>query len=600
MGALIAARLIGFVLAELKLPFPVKAFCDSMVVLHWIRNVEKVWKGYVQRRVQEIRKFIPVESWHYVPSAQNPADILTKISSARQFVKSELWWHAEIPPDDTHVEARLEEGESEAADEVCCVSSPIIFPIEIERYSSFDKCVRILQAVFRFVNVSLHRERVSADLVACRSLLIRHTQSTSFVSETNNLLTGTSLPHSSSIYQLNPFLDSDNILRVRTRLENSGLSYDEIYPILIPSDSRIAKMIIRDIHERLLHGGVGAILVELRKQYWIPRARQLVRSVVSSCRKCRRRSCKTVVERWASLPSDRCDSSYFRPFQNSGVDHFGPVRISDGDCYVLLITCLKLRAVHLELCKSQNTSDFMDAFLRFSSRRGIPVSIHSDNSTTFRKAATICQRDYGVRWHFIAERSPHKGGAWERMVQTVKRPLVISLRNTFVDFVSLQTWLCKVEAVVNKRPLTYVSSGILDPLPICPEDFLLARPGLSRIRPISFTSLLNSRDKQLQYFFSRWKDEVLKSERPLGRASIGRGLRVGDVVLVTDGAKREMWPLARIEELFIGGDGRCRSVREVMVDVEVCVCVAKGKVLGVEYKLFIFWSLVGSVRNLRF
>jgi hypothetical protein len=61
MGSLIASRLVSFVLSELRLPLPVKAFCDSKVVLHWICNASKTWKAYVQRTVEEIRKYVPPE-----------------------------------------------------------------------------------------------------------------------------------------------------------------------------------------------------------------------------------------------------------------------------------------------------------------------------------------------------------------------------------------------------------------------------------------------------------------------------------------------------------------------------------------------------------
>ena len=54
--------------------------------------------------------------------------------------------------------------------------------------------------------------------------------------------------------------------------------------------------------------------------------------------------------------------------------------------WIVLFTCAVTRAIHLELVRSQSTEDFIAAFTRFTSRRGQPTNIYSDNAKQFKRA----------------------------------------------------------------------------------------------------------------------------------------------------------------------------------------------------------------------
>lgn len=123
----------------------------------------------------------------------------------------------------------------------------------------------------------------------------------------------------------------------------------------------------------------------------------------------------------APLPAVRvCETS--RPFLQVGIDFAGLLYIKLGEntkkCYILLFTCTVTRAIHLELTMSQSLKDFMTAFKRFISRRGLCQGIISDNAKTFKAAQAHLSSEYRVKWKFITERAPWHGGFWERLIRS--------------------------------------------------------------------------------------------------------------------------------------------------------------------------------------
>ena len=86
----------------------------------------------------------------------------------------------------------------------------------------------------------------------------------------------------------------------------------------------------------------------------------------------------------------------------------------------------------------QRVSKFLNALRRFISRRGTPSNIYSDNGTNFVGANRILkealqqfdqtrQKNYcsqlEINWHFNPPHASHMGGAWQRMIRSVKRIL---------------------------------------------------------------------------------------------------------------------------------------------------------------------------------
>ena len=81
----------------------------------------------------------------------------------------------------------------------------------------------------------------------------------------------------------------------------------------------------------------------------------------------------------------------------------------------------------------------------------------------------------GVEWKFIPCRAPWYGGYWERLIGLTKNVLKKALGRAYVTLPSLQTIVVEIEAHLNNRPLTYVSSDLDEPEPLTPSHLLYGR-----------------------------------------------------------------------------------------------------------------------------
>ena len=60
------------------------------------------------------------------------------------------------------------------------------------------------------------------------------------------------------------------------------------FPCLLPKKHPLTTLIVHHTHKILLNTGVYATVMSLREKYWIPSARQVVRSLLRKCVTCRK------------------------------------------------------------------------------------------------------------------------------------------------------------------------------------------------------------------------------------------------------------------------------------------------------------------------
>ena len=74
-------------------------------------------------------------------------------------------------------------------------------------------------------------------------------------------------------------------------------------------------------------------------------------------------------------------------FANVGVDYFGPFTVKIGrrteNRWRCLFTCLRVRAVHIEIVPKMDTDSYLNAVMRFIAQKGKPMKMISDNGKNF-------------------------------------------------------------------------------------------------------------------------------------------------------------------------------------------------------------------------
>ena len=99
--------------------------------------------------------------------------------------------------------------------------------------------------------------------------------------------------------------------------------------------------------------------------------------------------------------------------------------------------------------------EFVLAFRRFTTRRGMPHQVLSDNARTFKAASKLTE----VYWSFHPPASPWFGGFAERLVKSIKMPLNEVLGQALLSAQEIYTILTEIEPVVNTIPLTHEGDG---------------------------------------------------------------------------------------------------------------------------------------------
>jgi len=264
---------------------------------------------------------------------------------------------------------------------------------------------------------------------------------------------------------LAPFIDEKGLMRVGGRLANSRLPNNARHPVLFPRSHRLTQLIIKHEHVRSLHAGLQSTIATVRQNFWPLSVRSTTRQIIRKCTVCFRHNPIISEARMGILPSPRVTPS--RPFSYCGVDYAGPITVREGKrrnarntkAYICIFVCFATKAVHIELVSDLTSEAFLASLKRFISRRGMPVSMYSDNGTTFLGTSRQLSEFYReflatsdtqnkikqflgnlkISWHFIHPNAPHFGGLWEAAIKSAKNHLYRT--GNALTFEELQTVL---------------------------------------------------------------------------------------------------------------------------------------------------------------
>ncbi len=608
MAAVLGTKLRRMVLTALKVPvIRVFHWTDSTTVLYWVNDDTQRFQKFVANRLDKLRDRTTLEEWRYVPTSLNPADAPSRGVPLMELQGDSLWqkgpdyllkscdyWPvspALIKTSDVLLEMKKEEQifvlkENTALEPV----------LDFTRYSSWRQVCKVLVVImkWRFSGCGDEGENVwaRAEAAALRQAqlpleALRGECSKATIKEMG-------------FTQMRPEVATDGLLRGAGRLSQvEELALDARKPILLPRDTAATKLVIRNAHERLaLHyGGVNYTLGRLMSRFWIPRAREAVKKTLRQCVPCQKRKLTVRRPPQGKLPHFRTLPPLGEPlaFATTAVDCAGPykVKILRKYCnnYMLLLTCCQTRAVRLERLTDLSIDAFLMALTRAASRGVNPHTVVSDNGGNFEGTDSLlgqlwkeAPRDAltgrrpEIKWKFNPPYAPHYGGVFERLIRAAKEALHHALPSHLsLTEEQLQTAMAAVEAVLNARPLAYVSADGDDISPLTPNHFLYGSASqplfddlFSHYTLASLATKWHVVQKATAVFLKTFHREIrpFMQQTRMYKGEAKMDLAVGDVVMFFLPTHARKWPLARIVKTFPGSDGRVRTVQVALRGVD--------------------------------
>ena len=625
-AAVTAAQVNSFLVKELDYEeIQSYLWTDSQVALGYIKNNSRRFHMFVANRVHAIRSKTEVDQWNYINSNENPADIASRGIDSKDIASNQLWWKGppflmsnnplpiiptdtEIPVTDPEVK-RVHALHSEVQDG--------LLP-RLAYFSDWNRLKRAVANCRKYINILRNRCRdrkqktthdrtetlTVSDLCTAEDVILKAVQEQHFPEEiqvlkriksdsvTERTIVKSRIKKCSNLYRLDPFLCDSGIMRIGGWVRRANVPREAAHPKVLPKSSFITTLIVKHFHERTCHSGQNTTLNELRAAgYWILRAKSVVGGFIRSCVWCERLRGRIVEPKMSDLPVDRLEPS--PPFTYSGVDFFGPFYVRQGRSerkrWGCLFTCLVSRAIHIEVAHGLSTDSFLNAYRRFVARRGPVRSLRCDRGTNFVGAknemeSALAEMDMGriqkellldtcdiIPFKMNPPHSSHMGGAWERMIRSIRNVLnhLLPRHGPHLDDELLLTFLAEAEYIVNSRPLTCMDTNDQEvTLPLSPIQLLTLKSKTVLPFPGRFVKqdiYCRKRWRTVQYlannFWQRWLKEYLPllQARPKWTKE-ARNIQVGDVVLLKEeDLPRQKWPLARVVAVQPSEDNRIRK-----------------------------------------
>ncbi|XP_075162794.1 uncharacterized protein LOC142235427 [Haematobia irritans] len=403
-GASLLAEMIDSILPRIEIQnYSLFCWTDSTIILSWLSKPACCWNTFVANRMSKTTQVVDPSNWFHVQSGENPADIASRGS---------------LPQD--------------LLGETTCNFEDVL-----DRFSSFD---RALQKLSKSVSNSI-----------C--------QKAYYQNEYLALSSKKSIPSTSPLLNLNPFIDPEGVMRICGRLEASpSLSYNEKHPIILPYACQYSRLLIKFIHR-----------IIVRQQYWIPRVHNLIKTTLHHCKPCVIYKKKCQNQLMAALPPERCELS--RPFTYTGFDFAGPFEIKN-------------------YAGRSLAKDFIKASQQLRPSK-YNLALHTSWSTPY-------------------------GGLCEAGVKSFKQHFKKSAGSLKYTFEEFQTLLTKIEACLNSRPLTPLSPNPSDINALTPGQCLIESPILVPIYPevkepsLSIQNRWQRLKAMYQHVCNRWKNKYLK------------------------------------------------------------------------------------------
>ena len=571
---------------------------DNKPSLAWCSQIS-IKDTYIHNRVKGLRERCPNTIIRYVPTQDNPADVLTRDITAQDLKKCQSWWRA--------TEWITSEKDWPKTEQVYNLHPPVLPQFanivrqeDIPVLSMFNdhrfyKTLRVLACLRRWQakrsgGRKYHEESITAqELSDTKTAAIKVMQQSAFPQELKKLK-NKSLIKEGKCKKLRLVLDHNGVIRCESRVQFTLLKTPHNAPVLMDTESSFTRSYIQNIHVSNNCASYHYTINAARQEIHAIKLPNLIKNIIGKCKICMRyRAFPYRYPPQPVLPKERAQVD--SPFAACGIDYCGPFTVLQGEhttkVWVSLFCCMLTRAIYIVLVDDLKSTTFISALTEMSTRRCQPKVIVSDNMTTYTHGNKILAHiadqpqikqhlaSQGIEWKWVPERAPWAGGNYERLIQILKREMYKLCGSGVFTREEFRRHLVKVEMCINSRPLCRsenqqvitpnhllnasgaITESILhtEEAEDILEQVLQARKDLPR----HYQEIKNKKAQFWKALQEQYLESLRFTQDKMGN-SFKNTPKVGDICLIYDpDVPRHRWKLAIVQSRVISKDGQCRS-----------------------------------------
>nr|XP_054607369.1 uncharacterized protein LOC129167170 [Nothobranchius furzeri] len=274
-AAVLAVEVADIIQDELDLKLDsVRFYCDSKVVLGYIYNQTKRFHVYVHNRIRRIHQSTKPGQWFYVCSEENTADYASRSVPASSLTHT-IWftglaflYKQDSSGEDLGITYELvnPESDTEVRSEVTSYLTQSqgkgLGAARFTHFSTMRSLTRAFAMLIHIVKTYKQREYSACkgwhycklphtpdELSQARFIITQATQEEFLSSEISDLSLTHTVSKKSTLYKLNPIL-KEGLICIGGRLKHADLSAAETNPIILPKNSHISLLLVRQYHQQ--------------------------------------------------------------------------------------------------------------------------------------------------------------------------------------------------------------------------------------------------------------------------------------------------------------------------------------------------------------
>ena len=298
-GAVLTARLREKIVEELGYKFSkVVHITDSMIVRWQITKESYGFKTFVATRIGEIQGKTGPDEWWWVEYELNAAELTTRVTQPTELGPDSIWqkgpeflekpisvWpiYKVIPSKEDDVD-RIGVTISQTINALDAGLLSVEMIIDINRFSKFEKLLHVT-AIVKYV-IKAKSFRNTAESIS--STLIEEAEEEWI----KCIQLSPGKDWEKRYRRLGPYLNSSGLIVIGKRMaEWLKMSWNQNSFVLLPSKSKFSILCVKSIHEED-HAAIEVTIAKVRRKYWIPKLKNIVKSIKNNCTLCRIRDKK--------------------------------------------------------------------------------------------------------------------------------------------------------------------------------------------------------------------------------------------------------------------------------------------------------------------